>query len=71
MIIMPAWALVWQMFNASTGWLPTHNYLLLGIGAAALLLQLWMVLEAVLIWPRAKGVLEEALPPLKRAVTAT
>jgi hypothetical protein len=29
-----------------------------------------MVIEAVLIWPRAKGVLEEALPPLDRTALA-
>ncbi len=28
------------------------------------LLQLWMVVEAIVAWPRAKGVLEELLPPL-------
>ena len=27
-------------------------------------LQIWMVVEAVLMWPKARGVLEEALPPL-------
>ena len=64
MIVMPAWALVWQMFNAHTGWLATHNYLLLAIGAAALVLQLWMVVEGLLMWPSSRGVIEEALPPL-------
>jgi len=67
MVVMPTWALLWQMFNADTGWLETHNYLLLGVGAATLVLQIWMVIEAVLVWPRAKGVLEEALPPLRRS----
>jgi carbon starvation protein len=64
MIVMPIWALGWQIFNAEAGWWPTRNYLLLTIGAAALLLQLWMVVEALLAWPRVRGVLEEALPPL-------
>jgi carbon starvation protein len=68
MVVMPAWALVWQMFNEDSGWLPKEKYLLLGIGAAALVLQIWMVIEALLIWPRAKGVLEPALPPVKHAV---
>jgi carbon starvation protein len=67
MVVMPTWALLWQMFNAETGWLVTHSYLLLGVGAVTLVLQIWMVIEAVLVWPRAKGVLEETLPPLRRA----
>jgi carbon starvation protein len=71
MIVMPAWALVWQMFNAKTGWLHTREYLLLGVGATTLALQVWMVIEAVLVWPRAQGVLEPALPPLKHVVRAT
>jgi carbon starvation protein len=66
MIVMPVWALSWQMFNPETGWWKQENYLLLAIGAATLLLQLWMVAEAVLVWPRVRGVLEEALPPLVR-----
>ena len=65
MIVLPAWALIWQMFNAETGWLPMQQYLLLGIGATVMALQIWMVVEALLMWPRAKGVLEEALPPLE------
>jgi len=64
MIVLPAWALSWQMFDPETGWLEQKNYLLLTIGAAAMLLQIWMVVEAVLMWPKAKGVLEESLPPL-------
>ncbi|MCH8045387.1 MAG: carbon starvation protein A [Planctomycetes bacterium] len=65
MIVLPAWALIWQMFNADSGWLPKGNYLLLGIGGAVMVLQIWMVIEALLMWPRVKGVLEEALPPLE------
>lgn len=67
MIVMPAWALLWQMFNRETGWCPgysTANLLLFGVGLAVLGLQVWMIIEAVLMWPRAKGVLEQALPPL-------
>ena len=64
MIVMPIWALSWQLFNAETGWWPQRNYLLLSIGLATMLLQFWMIVEALLAWPRAKGVLEEALPPL-------
>ena len=78
MIVMPAWALTWQLFNSQSGWFwPLwamlsgetawawqNSHLLFGIGLAAMALQAWMVVEALLIWPRAKGVLEDALPPL-------
>jgi carbon starvation protein len=64
MIVMPVWALSWQIFNPQTGWWHQGDYLLTSIGGATLLLQLWMVVEAIVAWPRAKGVLEELLPPL-------
>ena len=75
MIVMPAWALIWQLTNAETGWLVrvgdsgwqwsfSNHKLLAAIGLITLGLQVWMVWEAVLMWPRAKGVLEESLPPL-------
>ncbi len=64
MIVLPAWALCWQLFNAETGWVTTGNTLLASLGIITLVLQAWMVVEAAIAWPRAKGVLEEALPPL-------
>ncbi len=75
MIVLPAWALVWQLTNPDSGWLirltdagwewSIQNHKLLGtIGLVTFGLQVWMVIEALLIWPRAKGVLEETLPPL-------
>jgi carbon starvation protein len=63
MIVMPAWALVWQMFNAETGWYH-HNLLLFSIGAVVMVLQVWMLVEGLLVWRKARGALEEQLPPL-------
>ena len=67
MLIMPAWALGWQLFNPGSGWLTggEKNYLLGVIGLGALCLQVWMVVEGLMIWRAARGVLEEALPPLE------
>ncbi len=69
MLIMPAWALTWQLFNGETGWLASGNenpnYLLGSIGIATLCLQVWMIFEGLLLLPRSRGVLEQALPPLK------
>jgi len=64
LLVMPPWAMLWQMFNSQSGWYGRQDYLLLGIGAAVIALQVWMVVEGLLVWRRAKGVLEEALPPL-------
>jgi carbon starvation protein len=65
LLTMPVWAMLWQMFNPETGWFMKENYLLLGIGGSLLVMQAWMIVEGILVWRRAKGVLEEALPPLK------
>ena len=74
MLFMPAWALTWQMFNSESGWLgkmfdeagalQLQPCLLFGFGAMIMGLQIWMVIEALLLWPKAHGVLEESLPPL-------
>ncbi|MFQ5734981.1 MAG: hypothetical protein ACE5KM_23860, partial [Planctomycetaceae bacterium] len=40
-------------------------WIVIFIAAATLALEVWMIAEAVLAWPRAKGVLEEVLPPLE------
>ena len=64
MLLMPAWALLWQMFNGDSGWLWNQKYLLFAFGTLIMGLQIWMVIEAALMFPRAKGVLEKQLPPL-------
>ena len=65
MVILPAWAMLWQMFNEH-GWYQNGQHVLMAFGLLILALQAWTVTEALLAWPRAKGVLEEALPPLDR-----
>jgi carbon starvation protein len=65
MLFLPAWAMLWNMFNGDTGWLWQGNYLLFGFGVAVMILQIWMVVEGVLMFPRARGALEQALPPLR------
>ncbi|MEO8494030.1 MAG: carbon starvation protein A [Planctomycetota bacterium] len=60
MLIMPAWALLIQI----GGWWNEGSYLLLFIAVVTLALEAWMIIEAFLMFPQAKGILEEALPPL-------
>ena len=66
MLLLPATAMSLQLFAGKNAWLTgeSPNYLLSGIGLLTLALQAWMIVEAVVAWPRAQGVLEEALPPL-------
>ncbi|MGD9858010.1 MAG: carbon starvation protein A [Planctomycetaceae bacterium] len=65
MLVMPAWALCVQLFGAG-GWWWSGSHLLTFIAVVALGLEVWMLVEAALMWPRVIGVLEEALPPLER-----
>ncbi len=64
MLILPVWALLLQLFAPESGWWHQEKWLLVAFGLTTLALQFWMVVEALLIWPRVKGVLEEPLPPL-------
>ena len=66
MVGLPAWALSWQLFREG-GWLATGDWLLVGFGGLTLTLQVWMVAEAALLWPKVRGVVEESLPPLPAA----
>ena len=75
MLIMPAWALLWQLFNQDSGWAHpllamvrgddewawNNDHLLLTIGLVTLLLQIWVVVEGLLLIPKSRGVLEEVL----------
>ncbi len=71
MLILPVWGLSWKMFHPQYGWWAEGNFLLLGIGIIVLSIQIWIVAEGVSIWRRARGVLEEALPPLATAERPT
>ena len=64
MLIMPAWAMLHQMFDPQTGWLFTGKYLLFGFGVVVEALQVWMVAEGVIAWRNARGNYPE-LPPLE------
>lgn len=64
MLTVSAVALVGQL----SAWVTAteKNGLLIGVASVTLLLEVWMLFEAVLLWPKVKGVLEETLPPLPR-----
>ena len=59
MLVMPAWAMAVQVPD----WLSAEspNWPVIVIGLATLALEAWMIAEALLLWPQAKGVLEPQL----------
>jgi carbon starvation protein len=64
MLILPGIAMSMNVFVGEGSFLKTGNWLLVGIGSATLILQVWMIVEAFLAWPKARGVLESQLEPL-------
>ncbi len=68
MLFLPGLALALQLFDRAVGsdqsWLASGNPVLITIGLGTLALQVWMIVEAFIAWPKARGVLEPALPPL-------
>lgn len=62
MIVMPAWAMVLQLQS----WFEsdTINIPLVVMAIATLLLEAWMLVEAMLLFPKARGMLEEGGEPI-------
>ncbi len=61
MLILPAFAMLSQLFIGEKAWLTgaQPNLLLASIALITLALEAWIIIEAAYAWPRAKGVLEE------------
>jgi carbon starvation protein len=55
LLAIPGWAMADQVFR---DFLPAKNWPLVAFGFAILALQVWMAIEAILVWPKARGVLE-------------
>ena len=66
MLILPGIAMSMQLFEEG-GWFATRQWHLVFIGTTTIALQIWMIIEALIAWPAAKGILEPALPPLRPA----
>ena len=56
MLVLPAWAMAYQIFVEAVGsdvsWIAQERWLLVGIGITSLVLELWMIIEAVAAWRR-------------------
>ena len=59
MLIMPVWAMSTQLFVGENSWIQKGNWLVVSIGLATILLEIWMIIEAYLLLPKVRGVLEE------------
>jgi carbon starvation protein len=68
MTILPASALSWNLFHEN-GWWDQGKWELISFGVLILALQAWMMVECLILIPRVKGVLEDALPPLQKPVS--
>lgn len=67
MMLVPGWAMTYDLWN---NWIPQGKILLSSFGIGILVLQIWMFVEAALVWSKAQGVLEPQLPPLPHPQTS-
>lgn len=63
MLLLPGMAMSIELFKGG-GWIDKKNYLLVTFGIATLTLELWMIIEAIIAWPKVIGLLEEPLPEI-------
>jgi carbon starvation protein len=57
MLILPASAMLIELLQPN-GWIATGQWHLVAIGLTTILLEIWMIVEALLAWKRCKGVME-------------
>jgi len=59
MLIIPAWAMLYQIFVAAIGsdksWMEQEQWLLVSMGLATILLEIWMIGEALMGWKKLKS----------------
>ena len=61
MLVIPMWAMIEQIFTNRGGddaWWDQERWLLVGIGLATIILETWMIIEGLLLFPRVRGLLE-------------
>jgi carbon starvation protein len=59
LLILPAWAMTLQAFVGPKSWLAQGNTLLVAVGVITMVLEAWMVVEAIKLFPRVKGMVED------------
>jgi carbon starvation protein len=66
MLVMPMSAMIWTAFlgdETVPSWASQGSWLLVLIGTATIALEIWMIVEALLLFPKARGVLEQGGEP--------
>lgn len=63
MVVLPTWAMGLQMFSGPQSWWARGDYALLTLGLAFEVALVWIVVEALLLAPRVRGVLPAAVEP--------
>lgn len=61
MIVLPTWAMIQQAYigyDGSDSWFEAERWLLVVIASVTIVLQIWMVIEGIILFPRVRGVLE-------------
>lgn len=61
MLLLPAVAMLINLFGPN-GYLETERWLLFALGLTSLAFEIWIIVEACIAWPKAKGVLEGQAP---------
>ena len=58
MLVIPAWA----MLSDLPQWMDAENpnWVAIGVGISTLALEAWMLIEAAILWPKVKGIIEVA-----------
>ncbi|MHC5108692.1 MAG: carbon starvation CstA family protein [Planctomycetota bacterium] len=63
MIVLPLWVMIVQVFGEN-GWLARERYLLVALAAATTCLQVWMIIEGLLLVSKVKGVAPHPVPKI-------
>ena len=62
MLVIPMWAMIEQIFTNRGGddaWWDQERWMLVGIGLATVALEVWMIIEGLLLFPKARGLAEQ------------
>lgn len=64
MLVIPAWAMIHQIFfqaiGAQTSWIEQQRWLLVALGAITIILEIWMITEAILSWNKSRPITQPA-----------
>ena len=65
MLLIPGWGMLHAILLMWAPWLEGGGKpVLFVMGSLIVFLQIWMLTEAVILWPRVRGRLEDILPPI-------